>query len=97
MVCIPGAMAIHTVDNFTMARKTDKVIGGKQLMIPQMLILENISMIKSMDTESFSGAQVLNTKETTLKMLKKDMEKCTGLMEASTEDSGKKDSNKDWA
>jgi hypothetical protein len=92
---ILGATGILTVDSFIMDKRMDRAIGAKVIVIKATHTQENTSMIKNMDTESFCGELDQNTKEITLKMSKKVMEKCTGLMEAYIEASGNKAYNKD--
>ena len=52
-----------------------------------------MSMIRNMDTESFSGSQVTSTWVITIKMRDKDMELWSGVMEVDTLVTGKMESS----
>jgi len=68
-----------------MARGT----GGRAEMRPVISTRDNTRTTRNMVMESFSGALGANTKDSTTMMSKEDMERCTGLMAAFIEVSGR--------
>lgn len=76
MESIHGLMDTSIVDSFMMERKTAKDTGARnQAMRRAINIQASIRVMRNMDMVSLAGKQGHNTKETTIIMRNKDMEK----------------------
>ena len=85
-----GATVTFTRDSFTMGRRMGRATGRRVAMIPVTSTRVAIRMTKSMATESSPGSLAANIKVITRTISKWATEKCTGMTEQSTEDTGRK-------
>jgi hypothetical protein len=85
-----GRTDTHIVDSLAKVRKKGKVIGSRARTHSATSILAPTQTTRNTGMENSLGAQGADTRANTSKISRKATEKCTGLMDRSTEDSGMK-------